>query len=1074
VSTPFDPRPILDTLREFQRATANYAFRRLYLDDDSSRRFLVADETGLGKTHVAKGVIALTLEHLQHRDDIRRIDVVYVCSNLDIADQNLHKLDIVGGRSHPFANRLTMLAADPMVLHPVSRVGKKPVNFVSFTPGTSFSGGGLGKAGERAILFLLLERHLGWGKVARRRAARVLQGGVSRWETFLNYYVEHVRWRTGGDLEPHIAKDFSRRLRRTRLDQRLESLIETLPPPRRRLNHEQHQEANQVVAELRLLLARVGAEALEPDLVILDEFQRFKHLLDGSSDDEGADLAAHLFDQPDARVLLLSATPYKPFTFAEEKAGGDDHYRDFIATLRFLAGPDAVSAIEADLSAFRRAAMTGEPAGRIRDRVQESLRTMLSRTERPAPIDREVTTSGVASSAINADDLRAEDVTAYVALHRLAVELDAPMSVEYWKSAPYFVNYFDGYKIGSEVRTQLRAGDQDVALKSLLATAQRLDRAAIERFEPVDWGNARLRDLAAQTVEHGWWRLLWMPPSMPYHELDGAFAEVALPGTMTKRLIFSSWVAAPSAIASLLSYEADRQIFLAGGHERNTAEARRSIRRRLDYRLDTDGKPAAMTTLALFWPAPALATLTDPLQFARAESEVVRPVDALLDWAGRQLGDVVGPDGDSGASAATAWYWAVPLLAEQESALGRLATQDDAVRLAHALVGQLEEADTDEADEGGPSRGLVAYAQQAIEVLQGEAPDVDRPVDLRAVSALLGVAGPGNVAWRALGRLRRRDDEVTQFGHWRAAAHVASGLRSVFNRPEVIVLIDAQAPAEQGAYWRAVLRYCLDGNLQAVMDEFVHHLAEAEGIDTGTDEGLMELARRACRAISARPARYLAFDPDRPGQRDGIPMVSRFALRFGNIKQDQDDLRLPEIRAAFNSPFWPFVLATTSIGQEGVDFHWWCHAVVHWNLPANPVDFEQREGRVNRYKGHAIRKNVARDHRGAALHSSEADPWRAAFAAAAAGIDAAEAHRELRPYWVCPGPARVERYIPMLPLSRDHATWRDLQALLALYRLAYGQPDQEGMVRLLEKQGVQSNEQRLDELRLDLSPPASM
>ena len=26
------------------------------------------------------------------------------------------------------------------------------------------------------------------------------------------------------------------------------------------------------------------------------------------------------------------------------------------------------------------------------------------------------------------------------------------------------------------------------------------------------------------------------------------------------------------------------------------------------------------------------------------------------------------------------------------------------------------------------------------------------------------------------------------------------------------------------------------------------------------------------------------------------------------------------MRAAFNSPFWPFVLATTSVGQEGLDF----------------------------------------------------------------------------------------------------------------------------------------------------------
>jgi hypothetical protein len=56
-------------------------------------------------------------------------------------------------------------------------------------------------------------------------------------------------------------------------------------------------------------------------------------------------------------------------------------------------------------------------------------------------------------------------------------------------------------------------------------------------------------------------------------------------------------------------------------------------------------------------------------------------------------------------------------------------------------------------------------------------------------------------------------------------------------------------------------------------------------------------------------------------------------------------------------PFLAIRFDTTSAGQEGIDFHWWSHAVVHWNIPANPVDFEQREGRVHRYAGHAVRKN---------------------------------------------------------------------------------------------------------------------
>jgi hypothetical protein len=79
----------------------------------------------------------------------------------------------------------------------------------------------------------------------------------------------------------------------------------------------------------------------------------------------------------------------------------------------------------------------------------------------------------------------------------------------------------------------------------------------------------------------------------------------------------------------------------------------------------------------------------------------------------------------------------------------------------------------------------------------------------------------------------------------------------------------------------------------------------------------------------------------------------------------------------FNSRFRPFILASTSIGQEGLDFHTWCHAVVHLNLPTNSVDLEQQEGRVRRYKGHAIRKNIAMPFGLAELSKWKGvgDPW---------------------------------------------------------------------------------------------------
>lgn len=127
---------------------------------------------------------------------------------------------------------------------------------------------------------------------------------------------------------------------------------------------------------------------------------------------------------------------------------------------------------------------------------------------------------------------------------------------------------------------------------------------------------------------------------------------------------------------------------------------------------------------------------------------------------------------------------------------------------------------------------------------------------------------------------------------------------------------------------------------------------------------------------------------------------------------------------AFNSPFLPFVLVTTAVGQEGLDFHCYSHAVVHWNLPANPVDLEQREGRVHRYKGHAIRKNVARRFGLAAIREAAHDPWTDIFAAAAA--ERPDGMTDLVPYWLYPinGGAYIEHHVPTLPLAATYCVRR--------------------------------------------------
>ena len=270
-------------------------------------------------------------------------------------------------------------------------------------------------------------------------------------------------------------------------------------------------------------------------------------------------------------------------------------------------------------------------------------------------------------------------------------------------------------------------------------------------------------------------------------------------------------------------------------------------------------------------------------------------------------------------------------------------------------------------------------------------------------------------------------------------------------------------------YWRAVLRYSAWGNLQAVLDEYLHHFAAAEGATTLDDDRLTNLASDAAAAISVRTSRYEVTDPLHPDQR--IAFTGRFALRYGARRQNQEDARQPEIRRAFNSPFWPFVLATTSVGQEGIDFHWWSHALTHWNTPASPVDFDQREGRVNRYAGHAIRRNIAHRHGPQILASCDGDPWRTAYEVA---TDETPRYGEFAPHWVYPGAARIERHVAPYPLSVDTTRLERIKDDLALYRLTLGQPRQEDMLQLLARRGVHHSPGTVSKMRIDLTPPATL
>jgi len=144
----------------------------------------------------------------------------------------------------------------------------------------------------------------------------------------------------------------------------------------------------------------------------------------------------------------------------------------------------------------------------------------------------------------------------------------------------------------------------------------------------------------------------------------------------------------------------------------------------------------------------------------------------------------------------------------------------------------------------------------------------------------------------------------------------------------------------------------LKSGFEAVLDEqmtLLGQLGDASGLD---------ILEQLSNCLLDRPS-LVQF---RRGKNSKLRIPAQAITPFagsdqGKAGKKSGRLRSDTLRRAFNSPFWPHVLCTTSVGREGLDFHQWCRRIVHWDLPGDPVDFEQREGRIARY---ARRQSLAR------------------------------------------------------------------------------------------------------------------
>ncbi|MXX72636.1 MAG: DEAD/DEAH box helicase [Gemmatimonadetes bacterium] len=1059
---------IMRPLKPFQRRTVDHAFHRLFLADDSTSRFLVADEVGLGKTLVARGIIARTIDHLW--EAVNRIHVVYICSNAGIARANLPKLTIGDGEggSYASATRLTMLATELAPRHGSTGVLERKLSFVSFTPSTSFKlGHQSGQRREREVLFRLLH------PVIQRwiPLANLLQAGVTRKDDW-RWGLKHRDLPTEPGIRARFIESFQadeglRRGLHDALDRWFFRYRHAWPREARRTR-------DKLIGQLRLLLASICLKELQPALIVLDEFQRFKPLLETNPDrqSEAARLAQALFritahDGRPVRTLLLSATPYKPYT-SDAEIDQEDHYKDFLDTTEFLFGDrtERIATLTKDLRRFARslkqaASLGSAPAdqGALRaaraakSNVEHLLQAVMARTER-------VAASGDRDAMVAAPDvptsIRASDVRQYFAADALFQAVGDRDPMPFWKSAPYLAHFMRGYKVNQRLDNAIAHAPEKVRAVLRQHGESFLDGSALRHWTAIDPAHGKLREMVKTHLDRdGLWRLLWLPPTVPYWPSEGAYADA---DGATKSLMFSAWNVVPDVVSGVLSYEAERR--MAGGridkYENPDAQQRPLLR----FTQPADGRRSRHRLLLLLLPCLRLADDAHPLGAPlRADRRqwVRERVRALLSG----LPDP--PDGPIDDR----WEWAIPLL------------------LDPGLRGFLEQwrkgmlldlRDRDPLAKPNPEV-FDSYLQDLLEL------DADRlgrrPPHLAELVTEAALGSPAVLATRAFGAF---SDGVTDTTRRRVAVAVAGAFWSLFNRPAVISMLrhsatQQDATGDDAAYWRLVLEYCRDGNLQAVLDEQLHLLWDQHswGPEAHPKATAKRCARWLVQGISPVRARVHArlFSISDPIE-SPFRVRTVFALRFGHLRGEDGVGHISQdaVRIAFNSPFRPFVLTSTSIGQEGLDFHPWCHRLIHWNLPGNPVDLEQREGRVHRYKGHAVRKNVAAAHSETALArwSPGDNLWSLIFHEAVQAARAA--HRsDLVPHWIAEGPCRVERRVPLLPYTSEVAALKLLKRQLAAYRLVFGQPRQEELMNLIVNAEMPIDE--IQALTINLAPPTA-
>lgn len=938
-------------------------------------------------------------------DGTRPLTVYYVTSNTRVSDQNASRLvDFLGDEE---TRKAALSRVDRLSLIPLDVPSKSPLRLYSLAPLTSFppetSRPNSGSALERAFLDLLLEKILpGIGAelpegFMRQRAYKTWDGALATAASLMqgtdgrlvSAYRDALRARFGHGLAKKIVEAANA------------------------------QSPTRTLAILRRLLAEACLAGTPPQLIILDEFQRFRELLAPAPDNLlGRALLGSGKTKP--AMLLLSATPYRLYGDSWDGKDGPQAHEELFQTIEFLSGSrDARNRAEnlfVNFGEILRA--IGETEGDTidpilraraegtRGLIDELLRPHIARTERPP--------RSVADCETDRDPLPivAADLGIFKHFASEVAPRNRSVASAYWLSVPLPAQALGArYKIAEGIVFERKSG------LPLLRTSRRTGDGKAW------WGSPKLRALdklnpASELA------LPWVAPSMAWWPLGGPWTNAPA----QKTLLFSRFRATPQSVAALLSLAVEDAYLGSGPNVRKRWESKRLQ------------PQSGLPVMALFHPSPFLIRKTDPLKgkhdsLAKAHATVRRQLRFALQDLGIEIRAM--PKRDAQRSRP---IW---------SLLGSIERRSGDFEASQAAWREIAGKETILED-------IVKERSAAVDVDWISAIELDRLVET-------ALSSPGIVVGRAL--LRHFPEAVEKKYLGRLTWFCWNRLRLYLDNKVFWGRLG------DGKSTDVLQTAVLQGGLESVLDE---HFWLALG-QTARPSLLDELGSALHASLGWFTFRAL------PTTAPPIRLRCHAAVPFGGTERHSSEAaeraltdgsddappRSEELRRAFNTPFWPHVLATTSVGQEGLDFHSWCRRIVHWDLPSNPVDLEQREGRVSRYGGLLVRRPLGEEARVEALAAaaSGCSPW------IAAAVIAEREHRVgdgLSPWWTLPG-ADVSRHVLALSKSRDLARFDHLQRQRLLYRLALGQPNHEDLINHLAR-GSDSKIVELSSLAIDLRP----